>query len=47
MYDEREMIMYFIDQRIQVICDQLQLLRFGSRQDITGWKAPITGSAAA
>lgn len=38
MYDEREMIMYFIDQRIQVICDQLQLLRFGSRQDITGWK---------
>ncbi len=30
--------MYFIDQRIQVICNQLQLLRFENRQDIPNWQ---------
>ena len=30
--------MYFIDQRIQVICNQLQLLRFRNRQDIVNWQ---------
>ena len=30
--------MYFIDERIQVICNQLQLLRFKNRQDISAWQ---------
>ena len=30
--------MYFIDQRIQVICNQLNLLRIKNRRDVADWK---------
>ncbi len=30
--------MYFIDQRIQVICNQLQLLRFRNKVDLSNWQ---------
>ncbi len=30
--------MYFIDQRIQVICNQLQMFRFKNKQDVANWQ---------
>ncbi len=30
--------MYFIDQRVQVICNQLQLLRFRNKVDLSSWQ---------
>ncbi len=30
--------MYFIDQRVQVICNQLQLLRFRNKMDLSNWQ---------